>query len=1384
MALYHGTILCVSVANYRVKSLSGAQKKLKKLQSLLPKTLRIDRYKIKREINKLKRYNTDSPPSEEVKKRLRNLENRLQSSIKKRSWRKENLPKPTYNDSLPITAKKNEIITSILKHQVVIISGETGSGKTTQIPKFCLASGRGIDGRIGCTQPRRIAAVAVTNRIAEELGEKAGESVGYKIRFKDRTRHDSFIKIMTDGILLAETHNDPYLNEYDTIIVDEAHERSLNIDFILGILKTLLKKRKDLKLIITSATIDTEKFSKAFNNAPVIEVSGRMYPVEVQYHSTEQEKDKNEDQTHIELTINAVDNLQKQSPFGDILVFMPTEQDIRETCEILEGKNYKGAIVLPLFARLSGFEQSRIFSRSQGRKIIVSTNVAETSLTIPGIKYVIDAGLARIPRYTPRTRTTSLPVSPISRSSADQRKGRCGRVENGVCIRLFSEEDYNSRSIYTLPEILRANLAEVILRMIDLKLGDISDFPFIDRPDPKSVRDGFELLSELGAIKTDDGRRTTEGRGQRAEGGRRKTESGGQRVEDGGQRTDGGERKAEDSFFLTEKGKIMAKMPVAPRLSRMLIEAEKEGCIKELAIIASALSLQDPRERPTDKYEAADKIHATFNDPSSDFITFINIWNKYHETLRKEKSTNKLKRFCKANYLSFKRMREWRDIHAQVTDILKECGMRNVDSKTVGVLNTGSELENQAYEKIHKSILSGFLSNIAMKKEKNIFTAAKGKEVMIFPGSGLFNKAGKWIVAAEMVRTSRLFARTAAKIDSNWLEDLGKAQCKYTYMHPHWERIRGEVIALEQVSLFGLIILSDRSVSYGRINPDEATDIFIQSALVNGDVKRPFQFMKYNKKLIDEVEDMENRIRRRDILVSENDMFQFYKDKLENIYNIKSLENFIKKRGGDSFLRMKEEDLLLYSPDVKELSLFPDSIELGDRSFQCVYNFDPEKNDDGLTVKIPISQVSMIPIESLDWLVPGLFREKIEALIKSLPKVYRRKLVPVSKSVDTIVNEMSKGENSLIIELGKFIKIHFGINIPASAWSLDSLPDHLKMRISIMDPRGEELCSGREKDILNLNNVIGAEQKESGEFKSARKKWERTGIREWDFKDLPETVSIKGRDGAQWVFYPGLKIENKSISLRLFQNKDEAVKSHKKGVSALFEILFSKDLKFLKKTLTLPKDTANTAKYFGGAKQFEKMLYENVIKDLFHKNIQTKDKFYSHAGSTGPTIFKKGQIKLDGTLPVLKAFHDTRSTIYSLEKAERANSGIVQFLKRLREELSRLVPETYMELYDDERMVHIPRYVKAIAVRAKRGVENIEKDKFRSKEIKIYSDRLNGFLEELSNSVSSQKRNAIEDFFWLVEEYKVSIFAQELKTPFPVSKKRLDEKLKEIERMI
>jgi ATP-dependent helicase HrpA len=1336
-------------------------KKIVEIESRLPAALAADRHAISREIARIKSSRAKSPADKKTQKRLFHLEKKLQASIKKKAWRQENRPYPNYDPALPITAKKDEIIDAVAGNPVVIISGETGSGKTTQIPKFCLAAGRGIDGKIGCTQPRRIAATTVSRRIAQELGEQLGQSVGYKIRFQDKTSPDAYIKIMTDGILLAETQNDPDLIEYDTIIVDEAHERNLNIDFILGFIKTLLKRRKDLKVIITSATIDTEKFSKAFDRAPVIEVSGRMYPVEVRYQPHDLKTADDNEPAHIETAVRAVDKLQQESPFGDILIFMPTEQDIRETREAIKGRQYKNVAVLPLFARLSAAEQSKVFAPISARKIIIATNIAETSITIPGIKYVIDTGLARISRYTPRSRITSLPVTAISQSSAEQRKGRCGRVENGVCIRLFSQEDFHTRPLFTLPEILRANLAEVILRMIALKFGDISDFPFVDRPDPKSIKDGFDLLVEIGAIALMPKPETAGGK---------------------------------PGYKLTKTGKLMAKMPIDPRLSRMLIEARVQECLDEMIVIAAALSIPDPRERPLEKAAAADQAHKNFKDPSSDFITLLNIWNQYHQVWNSQKSISQsfkqAKKFCKAHFLSFKRMREWFDIHGQLTQNLKDYRFRRRRLTPPAPRDSNREPNEYAplYAAIHKAVLSGFLANIAVKKEKNIFQAAKGREVMVFPGSTLFNRAKTWIVAAEMVKTSRLFARTTAGIDCRWLESLGKDLCKYTYLEPHWERKRGEVVASEQVSLFGLVIVPRRPISYGRINPKEAAQIFIRSALVEGDIRQPFLFMQHNRKHIDEVRDMEDRIRKRDILVSEDEIFRFYHQRLKNCYDIRTLRHLIKQKGSDRFLRMQPADMRQYSPDAAELSLFPDRIDIGNQSFDCTYSFQPGENVDGVTVKIPSSLAPAIPSDSTNWLVPGLYQEKITALIKGLPKAFRKQLVPVTRTVDVIIDEMPKEENSLITALGKFIYSRFNVDIPAAAWSENLLPEHLKMRFVITGPEGEELAAGRDPAILRQNLSGRAGPQEPQEIKTARKEWEKTGLTRWDFPALPETIIIQGKNKVEWRLYPGLEkatLKQKSIvNLHLFQQPDQAVKSHQDGVAALFTIHFSKDLKFLKKSLALPKKAAKIADYFGGAGRFEKMLYQTVVNTLFRKNLRSKEAFDSHAESVAPDIITSGRELLDKSMTVLAAYHETRTIIYSLETTHGKSETAKQFLKEQREQLARLVPETFVQLYSTDRFVHLVRYLKAIEIRAQRAFVNFEKDQAKAEEIGLFIAGLNTMLKDLGLGASPAKRAAVEEYFWLIEEYKVSLFAQELKTAAPVSKKRLEKKLKEIQRML
>lgn len=1261
-----------------------------------------------------------------------------------------------YDPDLPITACKDDIVRAIAGNRVLIVSGDTGSGKTTQLPKFCLEAGRGVTGRIGCTQPRRIAAMSVANRIAEEMGEEIGSTVGYKIRFTDRISPKTRIKIMTDGILLAETLSDPLLRQYDTLIVDEAHERSLNIDFILGYLRRLLDCRKNLRLIITSATLDTQRFSAAFDNAPIIAVSGRMYPVDVRYLPPAPVSKDGEDAgdvTFVELAVDAVSDIQKNGPFGDILIFMPSEQDIRETCELIEGRNLRSTTVLPLFARLSAAEQKRVFMPSAGRKIIVATNIAETSLTIPGIRYVIDTGLARISQYSPRSRTTSLMIRPISRSSADQRKGRCGRTENGVCIRLFSEDDYSGRPLYTIPEILRANLADVILRMLALKLGDITEFPFIDRPESKSIADGYELLRELEAITPATGK-------------------------------PGG--KSTGPWVLTHDGRTMSRIPIDPRLSRMLLHAHKEDCLKDMLIIAAALSIADPRERPLEKAVEADACHRTFMEPFSDFSTLLNIWNRYHETLETEKTANRMKRFCIKHFLSFKRMREWRDIHSQLTDMMDESGLGGLPAATVESPDTvarpsKTDVFSPKYRAIHRSILSGFLSNIALQKEKNMYRAARDRDVMIFPGSTLFNRGGPWIVAAEMVETSRVFARVTARIDNRWIEDLGKNLCRYAWLHPHWERNRGEVVAMEQVSLFGLTVISERPVSYGRIKPAHASEIFIRSALIEGDIRQKFAFMAANASLMDEIRDMENRLRRRDILVSEADIETFYRDRLNGVYDIRSLQRLIRQAGNEDFLHMGKSDLMNYSPDDDLQTLFPSSIQLGNATLTCRYEFDPGCSNDGLTIPISCADVARIPQESMDWMVPGFFRAKVEALIKSLPKAYRKQLLPISRTVDIIAADLPHQTGALFTALSRFILQRFGINIPASEWSEDSLPDYLKTRIEITGPGGDVLISGRDTSIMGqpIQSAI-----DSATLQSIRKSVEKKDLTAWDFDDLAEHIDVTDKSGMKWTLYPGLSCQSgndSSIDLRLFEDRIQADSAHQPAVAALYERAYAREFSFLKKSLEIPVHILPLVNRTIQKRQLEKNLYDGVVHLLFKRNIRTRAEFRCHAEETFPVMIKTAGALRAVSIQILEACQEARDRIDGLKKNLASNPVSNNFLASLRNQIDQLVPNDFLTRYPMARLKQIPRYVRAVGVRAERAWLDFEKDRAKDHELQELSERL---TRQSASHLSAEKQAALENIFWSIEEYRVSCFAQELGTAIPVSRKRIEKMFQEIGQMI
>ncbi len=1256
------------------------------------------------------------------------------------------LPKITFNEDLPIYSKKDEIISAIKENSVVIISGETGSGKTTQIPKFCLVAGCGEKGIIGCTQPRRIAAVSIAKRIAAELNDDT-DFVGYKIRFSDKTSKNTKIKLMTDGVLLAEANHDKYLMRYDTIIVDEAHERSLNIDFILGGLKRLLKTRKDLKVIISSATIDTRKFSEAFYGAPIIEVSGRMFPVETKY----QDNLTDEPSNYVEAAVEALEKIDKKTPFGDVLIFMPTESDINETCELIDKKRFKNCAVFPLFGRLSGEDQSKIFQQISSRKVIVATNIAETSITVPGIKYVIDTGLARISQYNPNLRISSLPVLPISKSSAEQRKGRCGRVENGVCIRLFSEEDFNARDDFTGPEILRSNLSDVILRMLYLKLGSIEKFPFIDKPSLANIKDGFALLDELGAIK-----------------------------------------KKKGKIFLTDTGRSMAKMPIDPRLARILIESVKLGCAEEICVITGVLSIMDPKIRPLDEEKKADQAHKKFQDNLSDFITFSNIWNNYEKAAEGEK-TNSQKRkskklFCKENYLSIKRMMEWEDIYRQLKDILEENDMTE-NSVPVSSKKGKNDKFSEKYINIHKALLSGFLSNIACKKEKNIYRAAKEKEVMIFPGSSIFNEAGDWIIAAEFVKTSRLFARCAANIDSAWIEPLAKDKCKYSYFDPHWEKSFGRVMAYKRISLFGLIIEPKKEIIYHKIDPSKSCEIFIRDALMTSDIEKPFpNFIVKNEELKKSVIDMENRLRRGDILAEEAAIFDFYHERIKDISDIRTLKDFIKEKGSDEFLCMTEKDILRYYPSEEELALYPERIN----SLKCEYKFEPGKDNDGLTVKIPISLKSSINPDFTDWLVPGLLKDKIAAMIKALPKEHRKKLVPAANFLPIIEKELLKTAKPLKSALSEFIYKRFNIVIPASAWRENKLPDYLKMRIELTDKDNKTLYGGRDKSLFEKN--IEEEFGDKENFSEAKKNWEKKHnkkepYRTWDFEDIESCITLVSEGGRKSFFYPALTSDkNNGVYLKLYTNEKEASEIHKKGVMKLYELYLVKDIKFLKQTLSITHTDIGSFKDFalflGEVKDFEKNFVEEIIKSFFYKDVRKKDDFFSNMKEAERDMLTKGRERLEFSFPVIKAFLKTKKEIAALKNKNSLNNTLKNSLEDLEKELSSIIPDNFFSLYDKKRLSRIPVYAESICMRGIKIDENYMKYIEKEKKAAFYKNIFISLISEMTNETSVEKRKRIEDFFWLLQEYNISLFTQELKTAFSVSEKKLKKHIEEINRMV
>jgi ATP-dependent helicase HrpA len=1258
--------------------------------------------------------------------------------------------KINYPEELPISTHKDEIIEAINNHKVVIISGDTGSGKTTQLPKMCIEAGRGQKKMIGCTQPRRIAAITVSSRVAEELGQSFDNLVGHKIRFQDRTTRKTKIKFMTDGILLAETRADHGLYAYDTIIIDEAHERSLNIDFLLGYVKQLLSKRKDLKVIITSATIDTVKFSAHFNNAPIIEVSGRTYPVEVRYRPAEESGDEKENNSYIDLAVQEVLSLRHERETGDILIFMPTERDISETVEILNQElnpqvtrkksshQKSNTLILPLFGRLRASDQSRVFRPFKGQKIIVATNIAETSITVPGVRYVIDTGLARISTYNVRARTMSMPVSNVSRASCDQRKGRCGRLGPGICIRLYSQDEYQNRPEFTLPEIKRSNLAEVILRMINLKLGDPASFPFLEPPSVRAIRDGYELLHELGAIDT-----------------------------------------TRKELRLSATGIIMAKLPLGPRISRMIIEAREHNCLQEIVIIASALSIQDPRIRPAEVEAEADTAHAKFKVHPSDFLAFLKIWEEFNNVSfktkekDKKKSRSQMRKFCRAHFLSYQRLREWQDIYEQITTILR------------AEKNFYMNRQPASYDDIHYAILSGFLRNIGFRKGKNIYQGAQGKELMTFPGSSLFNKGGQWIMAAELVETNRLYARIAANIKVDWIEPLAGSLCRSTYSDPRWEKKSGQVIANEKVTLFGLVIAASRKTNYARISDatrEEARDIFIHSALIQGELTGRYLFLENNQKLISRFEKIEDRLRQRNVLADDYILYKFYDIRLDtSVFDRPSLNRFLKNQGNDDFLFMTEQDILIESPESDKLSDFPKQLSLGDGfSLKLTYSFDPGGDADGVSVLIPVELLDHVSPELFEWLVPGLLSEKVLFLLKGLPKTLRKQLIPIQQTADDVTRELTIYRGSLYRELEEQIRKNYRIRVSRNQWPIEQLPPHLKIRYILQDGSGKTLLTSRNFSELNVDK---SEEQESDSLNQLRKKWERTNITTWDFENLPEKVPFKSKKNKLLGFaYPCLhKDEEGQISIRVFTDSAESRRISREGVLGLYSLQFPKQFKLLKKECSLPSSLWALYEGLGSRQQLSEDVYLFVLDEIFgikNSSWPSKDVFFKLVDTIKKEgLFSRARQLIELVFDLLKERRATIDQMNKLESMSQTKSRAAFTMNIFKEELTEMVPADFLNRFDTEQLTSAIRYCKALQIRMERAYASPEKDKVKAENLLPFISR---FKELSPQDPSPECLKLLNEYKSMLAEYKISVFAQEMKTRIPVSAKRLEKKWQEI----
>jgi len=1383
--------------------------RVEELRSLLPRCLLWDWVRLGSRLVRLIRDQRHGGVHDAV---LDRLLAQARESAEMRELRALHAPRPAYPPDLPITARKDDIVAAIRAHQVVVIAGETGSGKTTQIPKMCLEAGLGIEAKIGCTQPRRVAATSISRRIAEELNVQWGREVGCKIRFDDRSGDETYIKLMTDGMLLAEIQGDPLLTEYNAIILDEAHERSLNIDFLLGYLKNLLKERPDLKLLVTSATIDTAAFSRAFDNAPVIEVSGRMFPVEVRYRPVDADSEERGEFTFIDAAVGETVRAVEETSWGDVLVFLPGERDIREAGDQIEGRVGSAVEVIPLYGRLSSAEQQRVFSESARRKVVVSTNIAETSLTIPGVRYVIDAGFARISRYNPRTRTRRLPVEPVSQSSANQRKGRAGRVAEGVCVRLYSEDDFQSRPPHTQPEIQRANLAEVILRMMAFRLGEIETFPFINPPSPAAIAGGYALLQELGALDA--------------------------------------------ARVLTPLGRDLARLPIDPTLGRMLLQAQQEHATRELLIIASGLSIQDPRERPLDQREAADAAHRKHADPRSDFLSLLRLWDAVHGEWEVLRTQNQRRRFCRTHFLSYTRMREWQELHAQLSGALD------------GIETLRLNESNAEYEAIHRAILSGLLGHVAVREERNLYKAAGNRPVAVFPGSGLHDRPDRppgrggakrggaeeraksertrqpdWIVAGEIVETSQLFARTLAGIDPEWIVQIAPHLCVVTHRHPHWNPRAGRVLALETTTFQGLEVRS-RHVAYGNIHPAEATAIFIQSALVEDRLepgpeedaeeedgrgneqnrlrrqiraatdqpqRRPARhpFLAHNREVREKIETWQTRVRRTDLGDVDGRMAEFYARHLTNVSSLDELDRAVRHAKDPNFLRVTEEELTRGMELAYDAEAFPDAVALGGQASAVRYAYAPGEDHDGVTVRLNLDLVrSVVPAE-VEWSVPGLRGELVLELLRALPKALRRDLMPFPPKVSEIVSELKPTGPSLLHDLAAFLRRRYGVDVHPESWPGAAVPAHLRPRIEVVANDGKIIGAGREVGVLKeqFRQTVVKATGDTREWTEATRRWERFGLSGWSFGDLPESVPVGTVGGLPLVAWPGLAVEEGGVAVRLFRAEGAAARSSLAGLHRLIELALQKDFAWVHRDL---RSLARHAILYAPLGSLDELVESSFVhlrrqalpaaafrplcRAAFDQAVEaTRERL---RGIVPPWVSLAGEIlewrrqaaaKMGGTPPSAapssarpKVLNDLSQLTIGARPAPPAAAAAASPAGSLHAELESLVPARFPECLAPALLPHLPRYLRALAIRAERASLNPAKEQERARSVAPYGAAWK-MLQSKPPTTDEGVRLAA-DFRWALEEYRVSVFAQELGTARPVSPKRLDELLEQVRR--